>query len=230
MKVLATSDLHGNLEGIDPVGCDLVIIAGDIAPLRSFSSWDIYNQKKWFQKDFASWMSSYPEVEFVFIPGNHDLSLDPNCTSKIHNFNFKMTFPENAHLLCDSSIEIFGHKIYGTPWVPVISWRWAFEADHSILSKEFSKIPEKLDILIAHAPPHIINCNADFSLQTNAGPFGSNELALEILKKQPKYCFCGHIHSGSHAPFKHFDTTVVNVSRLDEHYHIAYAPTVVEIT
>ena len=31
---MATSDLHGNLEGLDPKGADVVVLAGDIAPLR----------------------------------------------------------------------------------------------------------------------------------------------------------------------------------------------------
>ena len=33
MKIMATSDLHGNLEGLDPKGADVVVLAGDIAPL-----------------------------------------------------------------------------------------------------------------------------------------------------------------------------------------------------
>ena len=34
MRIMATSDLHGNLEGLDPKGADVVVLAGDIAPLR----------------------------------------------------------------------------------------------------------------------------------------------------------------------------------------------------
>ena len=33
MRIMATSDLHGNLEGLDPRGADVVVLAGDIAPL-----------------------------------------------------------------------------------------------------------------------------------------------------------------------------------------------------
>ena len=29
MRIMATSDLHGNLEGIDPSGADVVVLAGD---------------------------------------------------------------------------------------------------------------------------------------------------------------------------------------------------------
>ena len=34
MRIMATSDLHGNLEGLDPNGADVVVLAGDVAPLR----------------------------------------------------------------------------------------------------------------------------------------------------------------------------------------------------
>ena len=30
MRIMATSDLHGNLEGLDPKGADVVVLAGDI--------------------------------------------------------------------------------------------------------------------------------------------------------------------------------------------------------
>lgn len=33
MRIMATSDLHGNLEGIDPKGADVVVLAGDVSRL-----------------------------------------------------------------------------------------------------------------------------------------------------------------------------------------------------
>ena len=35
MRIMATSDLHGNREGLDPKGADVVVLAGDIAPLAT---------------------------------------------------------------------------------------------------------------------------------------------------------------------------------------------------
>ena len=37
MRIMATSDLHGNLNGLDPTGADVVLWAGDIAPLKGRS-------------------------------------------------------------------------------------------------------------------------------------------------------------------------------------------------
>ena len=34
MKIMAVSDLHGSLEGLDPRGADVVVVAGDLAPMK----------------------------------------------------------------------------------------------------------------------------------------------------------------------------------------------------
>ena len=47
MKILATSDLHGNLEGLSFEGIDIVVIAGDFACMAENSKWDAFGQKKW---------------------------------------------------------------------------------------------------------------------------------------------------------------------------------------
>ena len=44
MRIMATSDLHGNLEGLDPRGADVVVLAGDIAPLKGRGPWHINDQ------------------------------------------------------------------------------------------------------------------------------------------------------------------------------------------
>ena len=46
MRIMATSDLHGNLEGQDPKGADVVVLAGDVAPLRGRGPWHINDQTK----------------------------------------------------------------------------------------------------------------------------------------------------------------------------------------
>ena len=58
MKIMATSDLHGNLDGLDPRGADVVVLAGDIAPLRGRGPWHINDQKKWINGRFREWTSS----------------------------------------------------------------------------------------------------------------------------------------------------------------------------
>ena len=44
MKIMATSDLHGHLKGLDPKGADVVVLAGDIAPLKRRGPWHINDE------------------------------------------------------------------------------------------------------------------------------------------------------------------------------------------
>ena len=228
-KIFAISDLHGQLDNLDPSGNDIVVIAGDFAPLKRLDKYGIHDQCKWINTIFYKFTSKYPEIDFVITPGNHDLALDILKTFPYKDISLKTRFSENVHLLLDQEIEIKGLKIYGTPWVPIINYMWAFEADHIKLVEKFKKIPEKLDILITHAPPRIPNEQIDFSIQTNYGPFGSSELTNAILEKQPKNVFCGHIHSGKHGKIEFNGSNLYNVSRLNEDYCISYEPTIIEL-
>ena len=229
MQIMATSDLHGNLEGIDPSGVDVVVLAGDIAPLRGRGVWHINEQKKWINKKFREWTSSYPDTRFVIIPGNHDFYPIAHILFKGRDIDWKFDFSPNVHFLGDEGTEIDGVKFYGTPWVPIISYSWAFEGEHDTLVDWFSKIPSGLDVLVTHSPPRIPGSDVDRSIQTNSEHFGSHELAEAIIEKCPRYVFCGHIHTGFHGGVDFGSSRIYNVSRLDENYEIAYEPTWAEV-
>ena len=141
MRIMATSDLHGNLEGLDPKGADVVVLAGDIAPLRGRGPWHVNDQKKWINKRFREWTASYPDIQFVVIPGNHDFYPIAHILFKDREIDWKYEFSPNVHFLGDRGTEINGVKFYGTPWVPIISYSWAFEGEHDTLVNWFAKIP-----------------------------------------------------------------------------------------
>lgn len=227
MTVYATSDLHGTLDGLEFKDCDLAVIAGDIAPLYGFGESHVRFQVDWINTTFRDFTDSFPKVQFVVIPGNHDFF--PIAEEKYgKSRTWKCRFGKNVKFLLDEGFEFKGLKIYGTPRIPIISHKWAFETDHVGLVKAFSKIPSGLDILISHSPPR--TGDIDYSLQTDDGPFGSSELFDEIIAKEPRYVFCGHIHSGDHIPHWINDSCVVNVSRLDERYEVRYETFNVGIT
>ena len=229
MKIMATSDLHGNLEGLNPKGADVVVLAGDIAPLRGRGPWHINDQKKWINKRFREWTASYPDIQFVVIPGNHDFYQIAHILFKEQGIDWKYEFSPNVHFLGDRGKEIGGVKFYGSPWVPIISYSWAFEGEHDTLVSWFSKIPTGIDVLVTHSPPRISDSDVDRSLQTDSEHFGSSELTEAIVEKRPRIVFCRHIHTGQHGGVEFESSRVYNVSRLDENYEIAYEPTWVEV-
>lgn len=229
MRIMSTSDLHGKLEGLDPKGADVVVIAGDIAPLRGRGPWHLNDQRKWINKQFRNWTASFPDVRFVVIPGNHDFFPIAHLLYNDMGIDWDYGFSPNVNFLVDSAVEIDSVKFYGTPWVPIISYSWAFEEEPDNLTRRFSKIPAGLDVLVTHSPPHIPGNDVDRSLQTNSQHFGSAELTEAILKKSPRLVFCGHIHTGLHGGIDLESSRIYNVSRLDEDYEIAYEPTWVEI-
>lgn len=231
MKFYCISDLHGDLSGLNPDGCDVVLIAGDFAELRGLGVWNVYDQKKWIQKKFIPHIEKYPDIRFVVVPGNHDLVMDKSRTSARPDLNQEIAWPSNVDILIDSSVEINGIHIYGTPWVPIISHRWAFEAEHDKLVQKFSLIPENVDILVTHTPPRIPNEYFDVSLfyGSDSEKFGSSELAQAIFEKKPKYSICGHIHTGIHETRLFEGTLIRNVSYLNESYTPEYAPFILKI-
>ena len=194
MRIMATSDLHGNLDGLDPTGADVVVLAGDVAPLRGRGPWHINDQKKWINKRFREWTASYPDIQFVVIPGNHDFYPIAHILFKGHDIDWTFSFSPNVHFLGDCAAEINGIRFYGTPWVPIISYSWAFEGEPDTLRQWFSKIPPGLDVLVTHSPPRIPGSDVDRSLQTDSEHFGSSELAEVIAEKCPRRLLRTHPH------------------------------------
>lgn len=247
ISIVATSDLHGKLDGLEQ--ClkknkpDILVIAGDIQPADIwFSIGD--NGKRWFRDAFFEIFRRTPKTQIVAIPGNHDFVLRDFLAGKFgtpEERKKQFRIPDNFHLLCDSEATVCGLRIYGTPWVPWISGHWCWEvpynADHYAAEEEkFKNIPEGLDILITHTPPTWHNSTIDVSLERvepgtprpQMRRFGSLALLAAINEKKPLLVFCGHIHSGEHKCQPTYrenaegNSFLYNVSRLNERYEIAY--------
>lgn len=229
MKIFAVSDTHGNLDGLDPSGSDVVVMAGDIAPLRGWNERALVDQVLWMNTVFRDWCGRYPNTVFRMIPGNHDLF------AAYDDLLSAVRWPKNAKLLIDNIDEVCGLRIYGTPWVPRINGRWAFEENAlGFLSRKFAVIPDGIDILLTHTPPKIPHKKVDVSIDRNTPHFGSSELVEALQVCSPRYALCGHIHTGDHKSItlRHSDgrsTVVRNVSRLDEEYKVRYEPFVFEV-
>ena len=106
VKIWAVADLHG----IDPAtllpppdGCDVAVIAGDIAPLGDFTIKEIESQHVWMNEVLGRWAASRPDLQIVSVPGEHDVFLN--------RWGFRrdaLRLPKNFHLLIDEDITILG--------------------------------------------------------------------------------------------------------------------------
>lgn len=237
MKILAASDMHGNLDGLDLSGVDVAFFAGDIAPLSGLSPSDKRRQVEWVREKFVPWCASWPDTKIVFVPGNHDFFPIEGRSRGIkdgRDLSLGLEKAPNLTMLVDQGVELElpdrrKLSVYGTPWVPIINHRWAFEAYSDTLEKKFAGIPEGLDVLLAHAPPRFDRLDVPLERGAWSEKLGSPALSRAILDKKPRMCFCGHIHSGSHDGVVMGETRVWNVSRLDESYEIAYDPLTLDL-
>ncbi len=241
VTIVATSDLHGHIEGIvsecEKNKADVLVIAGDIEPANLY-----VDKKAWFYQEFYGLLDDLDSkgVEVVAIEGNHDFWLKGNYSVKPHddksNGGFEKVVPDNFHLLRDSGVVINGLNFYGTPWVPHINGRWCYEGADWDNSHMYNLMPEKVDVLVTHSPPRIPDSLIDVSLddeEVYRRKFGSKSLYDEIVRKSPKVNFCGHIHSGSKdrhvVKCDNGNCICYNVSRINEQYRVAYPVNVLEI-
>ena len=213
MKIAVTSDLHGSLPKIDP--CDILLICGDLVPL--YYQTNMIASENWFWTDFFPWCRDSPAKNVVFIAGNHDFILE-RCYNKMYEA-FNNWRKHNIYYLNNSSIEIEGIKIFGTPYCKIFG-HWAFMRENDRLQKYYSEIPENLDILISHDAQKLDALGVISEGWQTGVDAGNEELAKAIIEKAPKYAFCGHIHSGNHTlQYVTEHTQAANASLVDEGYN-----------
>lgn len=235
MKVVAISDLHGQLPKDLPEG-DVLCICGDIVPLEYQR--DLVSSISWFVRVFDVWANNLSYSHVIFIGGNHDFFLEA-----IHKGNrsatdvMKRLFPgylksqTKLIYLYNNSVVIDGKKFYGMPFIEDLS-NWAFYATEDDMKKYCNMISKSCDVLMTHMPPSInglgeVIQSGHFNTGTN---YGSRILSDAILERDIKYAICGHVHSGMHLPTQlENGTTAANVSLLNEDYKMQYYPLEFEI-
>ena len=225
IKVVAISDLHGYLPEIPE--CDLLCICGDLVPLNVQAN--SRKTRKWLIDEFKPWCESLPCHKVLFIAGNHDIYFE-NLDFMEAQFpkDSKVTYLFNEEYKYQSKNGKI-YSIFGTPYCQIFG-NWAFMLPSKELEKAYSKIPENLDILMAHDQPRNYG---DVLLQeiwwNDGSNIGNKQLAAAVLEKQPRYMFVGHLHSTTHQCVKIGETRRYNVSLKDEYYDPVYSPLKLEI-
>ena len=232
--VYAAADLHGNLPPI-PDDADVVLLAGDICPDFKAHGKHVHwgygvdssgqRQARWLDTDFRNWLTPLVArgVEVAACWGNHDYVGEKS-----------LLVPDLPWtLLKDQEALVGGLRVWGTPWVPKLP-RWAFYARPEALTARAELIPEGLDVLMTHGPPHragdFVPYNAKYAekygVPLTGDHAGDSSLNEAIDRVQPRAVICGHIHEarGTHFVEGVPGVPVYNVAAVDETYTLHREP------
>jgi len=218
IKVAVISDTHNRAEKLVMPKADILIHCGDYSSRGC----------EYELEEFKNWIDSVSHLykHIILVPGNHD---------RIFEFDeqrSRMTL-SNVIVLIDQSIEILGLKVYGTPYQPFFN-NLAFNLKGKSLHDKYRKIPNKLDILITHSPPKgVLDSVRNFFDKKSKSyldhvSYGSEFLYKQVIKKEPRFHFFGHIHD-SFGVFNSGTTTFANASSCSEKYEITNPVLVFEI-
>jgi Icc-related predicted phosphoesterase len=207
MRITHISDTHNKhtqLEGKLPGG-DILIHSGDITSLG----------RKDEVKRFIKWFGKQEYTYKVFIAGNHDMTFDSEklLRDKLAHFEGRTEYDTECadgkpdwlkdilavgldggtFYLENSSIDIEGIKIWGSPITPSFGYGWAFNKDrgHDI-AQCWNEIPMDTDIVITHGPIYGY-CDRTSNTNTNVG---CADLYHRMHEVKPHLHFAGHIHEG----------------------------------
>jgi Icc-related predicted phosphoesterase len=178
---------------------------------------------------FGEWLNRQPFKHKVVIPGNHDLGFEDSWPAASAILRKKCP---DVQILNQELVDVEGKLIWGSPWTPEFHG-WAFNYDHSKAPEYWKDIPERLDVLMTHGPPHGV-LDGVFR---HGGPklnVGCPALLLAVQTKAPRFHVFGHIHEcggrifladGEIGP----PTTFINAANVDLRHHIVNSPIVFEI-
>ncbi|QSQ21492.1 metallophosphatase domain-containing protein [Pyxidicoccus parkwayensis] len=174
MRLVLLSDTHMHHESLTVPPCDVLIHAGD------FTGRGRRNEVE----EFLRWFSLCEAREKVLIAGNHDFLCE-----EAPDLARSLIEQTGARYLQDEEALVAGLRIWGSPITPRFG-RWAFNRDRGPdIAAHWKLIPEGLDILITHGPPHGLG-DRTWS-RVNAG---CEDLLARVRQVQPRLHVFGHIH------------------------------------
>ena len=237
IKILALSDVHGDIDKVDIGDAEIVIVAGDIGPdpvhddeFNRLAKSAKHQLKLKVSKDWArapktiSWFKQHTNVRFYILPGNHDRFAKDRDDRKA----LKEIWPENVKLIKDAGyVDKSGLTIWGMPWNPPEHRKdigsKAFAADGDKIRRKCMKITrhfKSLDVLVTHAPPLIKGTEFVPDPEKPNGAWHFSPVLTEMLPVvAPRLLICGHAHTCSHKTCDYQGTTVVNVALKEKHRH-----------
>ncbi len=214
MRIVCLSDTHNCTDEIAVPDGDVLIHSGDATITGTVDEIRLFNR----------WFANLPHRHKIFVAGNHDWLFEKD------NAAARRLLDPSIMYLQDSPVEIDGLKIYGSPWQPRF-FDWAFNLMRGPeLAEKWAMIPEDIDVLITHGPPHgVLDLVPRKGWDENAGCEELRKRVEQIAAVgQFKLHVFGHIHCG-YGRHEEFAVKFVNASTCDEQYKPTQAPIVVDI-
>jgi Icc-related predicted phosphoesterase len=207
-RVVCISDTHGKHKKLAVPDGDLLIHAGDFTMLGTLA--EIVT--------FLNWFRDQPHAHKVLIAGNHDRLFERESL-----LCERLAAESGAIYLNDNEALVADLRIYGSPITP--EFAGAFNRNQAEIDWHWQNIPEGIDVLVTHGPPHgVLDA-------VKRGRVGCRDLARHIgtrLRPNLKLHVFGHIHESYGQATVH-DVTFVNACSLDELYQPVNPPIVVEL-
>lgn len=195
-KIVFLSDTHGQHKKLSMPEGRIVVHCGDALNRGSLQE-AVY---------FAEWFSELPYEHKIYVPGNHDASLEDDYVLEIFR-------KSGIYVLIDNRVMLDGIRFHGSPWTPIYG-NWSFMDYDYRLKDRFNKIQEGCDVLITHGPPYSV-----LDTNTYGENCGSVSLFNIVNEVKPKIHVFGHIHE-AWGKKQTADTLFMNVSILDRSYDV----------
>lgn len=206
LRVVCLSDTHGHHGALEIPDGDLFVHAGDFTKRGTLAE----------VAAFDAFLAELPHPHKLVVAGNHDFLFE-RSPSLARATLTHATYLEHA------TAEVCGLRVFGSPWQPWFH-DWAFNLRRGApLRERWAAVPEGLDLLITHTPPHGVLDHV-----ARAGPVGCEELRQALPRLRPRFHVFGHIHEG-YGRAEVDGVHCVNASICDLSYHPANAPVVLEI-
>lgn len=229
-KLVCISDTH--MAEPDLPDGDILIHAGDLT-FRGREH-EIIQQLKWLEKQ----VKRYKKV--IMIPGNHDFGFESDPA-----WFRGMAEVRGIVMLNEQEFVHEGVKYYGSPITPFFH-NWAFNRHPTDIDVHWDIIPDDVDVLITHGPPHNILDGVPRYERTQIGSdkhyqpiYSKKFLETEhvgcptLLKriqelKQLKVHIFGHIHEG-YGTWVDNGIHFINASIMDANYSPVNKPIIYEL-
>ena len=177
MKILAASDIHGDLQAAELLAkkakkekADLIILAGDLSVFG--------NGLEGLLKPFKE-----ADKKVALIPGNHDSEADI--------FMLKKRYPDTIYDLHNYSFKIGDVGFFGCGLANIGPNELSEAEIKQRIQSSYNYIKgSKKKVMVVHVPPY------DTKLDTlgRTMKIGSTAVREMIEKTKPDTCICGHVH------------------------------------